>query len=107
MIFWRDVMAIGVAAGATAALGAWFILPNIYPAREPLGYVAGTIQSYEIRVGKLSARGTFDVRLDRGEMVRVIASDVLPPGERVCLRASRRGELVEGDLVPMKHCPGG
>jgi len=100
-------MGIGVAALATAALGAWFILPNVYPARERLGFVAGTIQSYDIRVGKLSTSRTFNVRLDGGEIVRVPATEVLSPGERVCLRASRRGNLVEGRLAAKAHCTGG
>lgn len=107
MIFWRDIVALGVGAVATAALGAMVILPNVYPKREPLGYVRGTILDYEFRVGKLSAGGVFDVRLDRGEAMRVGAQDSLVPGDRVCIQAVRRGTLIEGFLVPMERCSGG
>ena len=105
MIPWRDVMALGVAAVATAGLGALVIMPNVYPAREPLGYLAGTALSYEFRVGKLGARGLLEVQLDRGEVLRVRSSGDVVPGDRVCVRAVQRGEVIEGTLAAMNHCP--
>jgi hypothetical protein len=107
MIFWRDILAIGVATVVTAGLGALVIIPNVYPVQEPLGYLAGTVQSYEFRVGKISARGYFDVKLDRGETMRVRSSGESVPGDRICVRAVRRGDLVEGYLVPMAKCQSG
>jgi hypothetical protein len=107
MIPRRDILALGVAAVATAGLGALVILPNVYPAREPLGYLPGTALSYEIRVGKVSTRRLLDVKLDRGEVVRGGAAGGVVPGDRVCVRAMRRGDLVDGHLVQMAQCSGG
>lgn len=107
MVWWRDVLAISVAAVAVAGLGALVILPNVYPAREPLGYQPGTALSYEFRVSTLSAKGVLEVQLDRGEVLRVRSSGVVVPGDRVCVRAMRRGDLIEGYLVQMAQCSGG
>lgn len=107
MIFWRDTLAIGLAIVVTAGLGALMIVPNIYPVPKPLGYVPGTVRSYEFRVSKLSARGFFEVSLDRGETLRVRSSGEPVPGDRICVRAVRRGDLVEGYLVPMAKCQSG
>ena len=101
----RDGLAIGVAALATAALGAFFIFPAVYPTHTPLGYLPGQILSYEVSVTKLGGtRGIFAVRLDRGETVRVKAEDTLVPGDRVCVRAVQRGDLIQGFLVPAARC---
>lgn len=107
MNFRRDILAIGVAAVVTAGLGALMILPNIYPVREPLGYLAGTVQSYEFHVRKIGTDGFFDVTLDRGERLRVRATGDLVPGDRTCVRAVRRGDRVEGYLVPLAKCEAG
>lgn len=104
MIFWKDVLAWATAAVATAGLGAIVILPAVYPAREVLGYLPGVVQSYELFVGPVSARGFLDVRLDNGSDMRVRAAAALAPGEKVCVRAVRRGTLIEGHLVPMDRC---
>jgi hypothetical protein len=102
----RDVLALGVAALATAGLGALVIVPNVYPLREPLGYLPGTVLAYEFRVTKLSTGGVFDIRLDMGETLRVPATDGVGPGDRVCLRAVRRGDLIQGTLVALERCGG-
>ncbi len=105
MNFARDALALGVAAVAVAVPGGLFILPAIYPTRLPIGYVAGTILSYEVRTTMYGGtRGRFEVQLDRGEEVRVPASGELVPGARVCIRAVQRGEVIEGFLVAMHRC---
>jgi hypothetical protein len=81
------------------------ILPNVYPTPEPLGYQAGTARSYEFRVGPLRARGLLEVQLDRGEVFRVRSSGDVVPGDRVCVRAVQRGEVIKGTLVAMNRCP--
>jgi hypothetical protein len=104
MIFWKDVLARATAAVATAGLGAIVILPAVYPAREAVGYLPGVVQSYELRVGSVSAQGFLAVRLDQGTDMRVRAAAALAPGEKVCVRAVRRGSLIDGHLVPMDRC---
>lgn len=87
------------------------IFPSVYPYREPLGYVPGSIRSFEVSVTKYGGTtGLFNVRLDQGAELKVTAGDgyaTLVPGDRVCIRATRRGELVEGDLVSMGRCLSG
>ena len=105
MITARDAFALGVAAVAVAALGGLFILPAVYPTRVQIGYVAGTILSYEVRTTKYGGtRGSFNVQLDRGEVMRLPARNELVPGDRACIRAVQRGELIEGMLVAMERC---
>jgi hypothetical protein len=109
VIFWRDHLAIGAAAIATAVLAALVVVPAFYPKREPLGYLPGTILSYEFRVTKLGTRGIFDVRLDRGDKITLTAGGAaaaMVPGDRVCIRALQRGDLVQGYMVPMDRCAG-
>lgn len=106
VIAWRDVPAIGLAALVVAALGALVILPQVYPKRELLGYLAGTAQSYEFRATKLGSGGYLDVTLDRGETIRLQSSGEIVPRDRVCVRATRRGSLIEGYLVAMERCTG-
>jgi hypothetical protein len=104
---WRDYLAIAVAAVATAGLAAAVIIPAVYPEREALGYLPGTILSYEFRVTKLGTQGLFDVRLDRGDELALTVGSMaaeLFPGDRVCIRAMQRGDLVQGYIVPMDRC---
>lgn len=103
---WRDVLAVGLAVLVAAALGALVILPQVYPKREVLGYLAGTAQSYEFRATKLRSGGFLDVTLDRGETIRLRASGDIVPGDRICVRATLRGSLIEGYLVAMDRCTG-
>ena len=107
MIQWRDLLAIGVAGLATASVAALWIVPAVYPTHESLGYQTGTVLSYEFRVDSYRARGMLEVQLDRGETVRVPAEVALVPGDRACIRALRRGDLVEGWVVPLDRCSGG
>ena len=106
MIVWRDVLAIGLAVLVAAALGAQVILPQVYPKREALGYLPGTAQSDEFAAGKLSSGGFLNVMLDRGETIRLRSSGDTVSGDRVCVRATRRGTLTEGYLVAMERCAG-
>ncbi|WP_146037978.1 hypothetical protein [Tabrizicola aquatica] len=96
-----------MAAAATLVLAALFILPAVYPPRQPLGYVAGTILSYAVRVTTYGgARSSFEVRLDRGETSTVAAAGpARVPGVRVCSRAVQRGHLGLGHL-PGDRCAG-
>lgn len=104
-MFARDTLALGAAAVAVATLGGIFILPAVYPTRVPIGYVAGTIRSYEVRTAKYGGTGgRFEVQMDRGEVMRVPARDGLVPGDRVCVRAVQRGDVVEGMLVAVDRC---
>lgn len=106
MVLWRDILALGGAVAVTAAMGAVFILPAVYPQAERLGYLSGTVGHYEVTVTKYGGtRGTFEVRLDQGAVVRVAAQESLVPGARVCVRAVQRGARVEGHLVAMERCP--
>jgi hypothetical protein len=105
MISGRDTVALGVAALAVAVLGGLFILPAVYPPRVAIGYVEGTILSYEVRTTMYrGTRGRFELRLDRGEVIRVDARDGLVPGDRVCVRAVQRSEVIEGMLVAPDRC---
>lgn len=105
MTFWRDRLGLGLAAVVAAGLAALTIVPVLYPAGEPLGYLGGTVLSYEVRVSKLGGTtGTFNLRLDGGEVLQVAATKLLVPGKRVCVRASRRGTMIEGVLVSADHC---
>ncbi len=106
MIVWRDLLAIGLAVLVAAALGALVILPQVYPKREALGYLPGRAQSYEFVAGKLRSGGFLNVVLDRGETIRLRSSGDTVSGDRVCVRATRRGTLIEGYLVAMERCAG-
>ena len=86
-------------------LAALMIVPAIYPQRVVLGYVPGTILSYEVQTTRYGGtHGQFEVKLYRGEAMRLAARDGLMPGERACIRAVQRGELIEGMLVAMDRC---
>lgn len=101
----RDAMALGVAAFVTTVLGGLFILPAVYPPHVAMGYVEGTILAYGVQTTKYGCtHGWFEVRLDRGEVMRVQARDGLVPGDRACIRAVQRGDLIEGTLVAMERC---
>ena len=102
----RNGLALTAAALVLAALAALFILPGIYPPRVPLGDLSGQVLSYEVTVTKLGGtRGTFAVRLDRGDVVKVDAREGLVPGMQVCVRAVQHGFRVEGYLVADTNCP--
>jgi hypothetical protein len=106
MILCRDILAFGAAPAATAAMGGLFILPAVYPPRVPLGYLAGTVAGYDPTTTRYGGmRGTYEVRLERGEVVCAAARDTLVPGDRVCLRATQRRAMIEGFVVAMTHCP--
>jgi hypothetical protein len=102
----KDILALLAAAIMTAGLAAITILPGVYPARAPLGYVLGTVQAYEFKASKYGgARGVLDIRLDRGERISLRDTGGQVPGDRVCIRATLRGDLIEGYLVSMRDCP--
>lgn len=101
----RDGLALVVARIAAGAHGGLFILPAVYRKRLAPGDLSGTILSYEVRVSKYGGTwGSFAVWLDREEALRVAAQDGPVPGDRVCIRAVQRGDMVEGFLVAMERC---
>lgn len=88
---------------ATAALSALVILPQVYSKREALRCPAGAALAYEFRARKLGSGGLLDVELDWGETIRRRSERVREPGDRICVRATRRGTLIEGYLVAMER----
>lgn len=104
----RDILALFAAAVVTAGLAAITILPGVYPARVPLGYILGTVEAYEFTASKYGgARGILDIHLDRGESIRLQDTGGYGPGDRVCVRATMRGNLIEGYLIGLRNCPEG
>lgn len=104
---WRDGLALGVGGITMGALGGVFVMLAVFPERVPLGYLAGTILSYEVTVTKLGGtQGVFAVGLDRGESLTVAADGPWVPGDRVCVRAVLRGSVVAGFLVAPARCSG-
>jgi hypothetical protein len=100
-----DILALAFAAIVTAGLAAFTILPGSYPPRAPLGDVPGTVEAYALRVTKLGGtRGLLRVRLDRGEAIKVQDTGGQIPANRVCIRAVKRGDLIEGYVVDMSRC---
>lgn len=105
MIFWRDVAPLGAAAVAAVGLAVLSIRANHQPPSEPLGYLRGTVLSYAVQVSEAGGtRGFLDLRLDGGEQLRVPAAGLLVPGNRACVRAGKRGNRIEGHLVPPDRC---
>jgi hypothetical protein len=105
MIFWRDVAVLSAFAIVTLGVSALIVRSYHNSPSEPLGYLHGTVLSYAVVITEEGGtRGFFDLSLDRGEDLRVRATGQLVPGDRVCVRAVRRGKLVEGHLVPLDRC---
>lgn len=106
IIWTRDNMTLAGLIILTASLSALAIRSHHLSASEPPAYLTGSVLAYEVTVTKGGGtRGYFMVRLDRGEVVRVAAQAGVAPGMRVCVRAVKRGERINGFLVADSKCP--
>jgi hypothetical protein len=101
-IFRKEVLAWGVAVAAAATLGLPFVWRGTMVKIEPLGNLSAKIMRYELVIGKVSARRYFDLKLDDGRTLRVVAGQwdsVLVPGDTACVRLHREGTLLPGFQV--------
>ena len=107
MVFLKDLFVLGGAAILAVGLGGVFIFRGAYVPTTQIGYLRGTILSYEVVVTKSGMATYFHLQLDTGDTVRVASGQrdaTSIPGDRVCIRASKEGNLVQGWLVADEKC---
>jgi hypothetical protein len=110
MIWTRDHLTLVAVLALIAGLAGLSIRSHHVGTPVVTGYAPGVVLSFEVTVTKAGgARGIFDVRLDQGQGLRVIAggsSANVVPGDRVCVRRMKSGDGTDGLIVPMDRCSG-